>query len=187
MAGASTGIPPFDPLAPRPHYLRLLEAVARTSAGRRFGIAVAARIDPLLLRLSRGRYGVFIGTPTAVLTTVGARSGVARTAAVLYFSDGDDVILIASNFGQERHPGWYHNLCANPAATMSRDGVRAAYQAVEVVDEPERERLFRLADRLYKGYADYRARTAAIGRRIPIMRLTPVPRHVTPDAARSDR
>jgi deazaflavin-dependent oxidoreductase (nitroreductase family) len=168
----STGIPRWDPSAPRARHFASLEAFARTRVGRRFGIDFAARVDPWLLRVSRGRIGTFLGTPMAALTTTGAKSGELRTAAVLYFSDGEDVILIASNFGQERHPAWYHNLKAHPGAVMERQGVTASYTAVEVYDDSERARLFELADLLYKGYADYRIRTAAIGRRIPILRLT---------------
>jgi len=168
------GIPHFDPRAPRPPYVRWLESFARTRVGRGFGIKVAARLDPWLLKASGGRLGLFVGGPTAALTTTGARSGEPRTAAIFYFSEGDDVILIASNFGQDRHPAWYHNLKAHPRATLSRSGVTAEYEAVEVFDEGERTRLFVLADALYQGYADYRERTAAIGRQVPIMRLSVV-------------
>ena len=109
--------------------------------------------------------------PFASMTTTGARSGEARTAAVIYFNDGDDVILIASNYGGTRHPAWYHNLRANPTARLQRGGRAATYTAAEVTDEGEREHLFVLGDRVYPGYAQYRVRTAAMGRRIPIMRL----------------
>ncbi len=170
---AAPRFPQFDPLAPRARHQGWLEAVARTALGRRFGIDVASRLDPWLLRISGGRLRTFVGSPTAALTTTGARSGQPRTAAVLYFTDGDAVILIASNFGQDHHPGWYHNLCANPRAVLERNGVRVSFDASEVRSETERERLFQLAQHLYRGYADYRRRTAALGRRIPIMRLEP--------------
>ena len=58
--------------------------------------------------------------PFASMTTTGAKSGEPRTAAVIYFHDGDDVILIASNYGGTRHPAWYHNLKANPTAILQR-------------------------------------------------------------------
>jgi deazaflavin-dependent oxidoreductase (nitroreductase family) len=172
---SAVGIPPFDPRAPRSRYLKLLEPVVRSSFGRRFGIDVAARVDPWLLRVSHGRVGAFIGAPTALLTTTGAKSGEPRSAAVLYFNDAADLILIASNFGRDRHPAWYHNLKAHPEALMERGGASASYLASEVSDEAERERLFVMADLLYKGYADYRARTAAVGREIPLLRLTLAP------------
>jgi len=34
---------------------------------------------------------------------------------LVYFTDGEDVILTASNYGGARHPGWYDNLIAHPA------------------------------------------------------------------------
>jgi deazaflavin-dependent oxidoreductase (nitroreductase family) len=167
----SAGIPPFDPRIPRSRSQNLLEELVRTPLGRRLGIHLAARVDPWLLRVSHGRTGAFIGAPNALLTTTGARTAESRSAAVLYFSDGEDLILIASNFARERHPGWYHNLKAHPDAVMERAGIRATYVASEVLDESERDRLFSLAELLWTGYGDYRKRTVAFGRRIPIMRL----------------
>jgi hypothetical protein len=55
---------------------------------------------------------------------------------------------------------------------MESGGVKATYSAAEVSDPDERARLFALADLLYEGYADYRKTTAAVGRSVPIMRLT---------------
>ena len=61
--------------------------------------------------------------PFASMTTTGARSRTtARSTAVIYFNDGDDVILIASNYGGTKHPAWYHNLKAHPRATLRRGG-----------------------------------------------------------------
>jgi hypothetical protein len=146
-----TGIPPFDPKAPRPRYLSVVESVARTPVGRRFAIAFIARVDPWVLRLSHGRTGLVTGTPTAALTTTGAKSG----------QPGAICVVLG-----------YHNLKAHPEASMERGGVKATYTAGEVSNEHERARLFALADLVYKGYADYRKATASVGRRIPIMRLT---------------
>jgi deazaflavin-dependent oxidoreductase (nitroreductase family) len=170
----SGGIPAFDPDAPRGPFYRTIDRFIRTRAGRAFGVTVAARIDPVLLRLTRGRLAAGMVLPTAVLRSTGARSGEPREAAVLYFSDGPDVVLIASNWGQARHPSWYHNLRAHPEASLERGGARGRYLAAEVVDDAERERLYAAAIRVYQGYADYRAETEAVGRRIPLMRLTPV-------------
>jgi deazaflavin-dependent oxidoreductase (nitroreductase family) len=105
------------------------------------------------------------------MTTTGARSGLQRTSTVLYFNDGPDLIVIASNWGGERHPAWYHNVKANPSAVLAVGSCSATYSASEVTDAHERERLFALADSVYRGYADYRERTAKTGRQIPLMRL----------------
>jgi deazaflavin-dependent oxidoreductase (nitroreductase family) len=166
------GIPRFDPLARRGPAYRAYTRFLRTRTGRWIGINVAAPIDPFLLRVSGGRVGAGLMLPSVNLTTTGAKSGQSRTATVLYFSDGDDVILIASSFGRDKHPAWYHNLSANPEAKLERSGRQGDYRAAEVDDDAERDRLFALADRVYGGYADYRERTARIGRRIPVMRLT---------------
>jgi deazaflavin-dependent oxidoreductase (nitroreductase family) len=128
-------------------------------------------MDPLLHRLTRGRLGAWIPMPFVSMTTTGARSGQPRTSAAIYFNDGDDLILVASNYGRPLHPAWYHNLKANPTARLERGSRSATYTASEVTDEAERARLFALADSVYRGYSDYRLRTAQIGRRIPIMRL----------------
>jgi len=144
----------------------------RTDQGRWFAINVAARVDPHLLRATRGYVGFGLMMPSANLTTTGAKSGAPRTATILYFTDGDDVILVASSFGRDKNPGWYHNLKAHPDATLERAGRSGRYIATEVDDEAERTRLFGLVDQLYPGYADYRDRAGAIGRRIPIMRLS---------------
>ena len=170
----ATRVPPFDPAARRGVVYRTAVRFGRTPVGYRYGVKLAARVDPTLLRLSGGRMHLTLVLPTAHLTTVGAKSGEARTVAVLYFTDGDDAILIASSFGRERHPAWYHNLKANPEATLLRAGSGGRYQAAEVADPAEHDRLYGLAEQMYAGYADYKARTAAIGRHIPIMRLTPL-------------
>ncbi len=167
-------IPRVDPMRKRGPLYRAYTAFLRTRPGRWIAINIAAPIDPFLLRVTRGRVSAGLILPSANLTTTGARSGQPRTTTVLYFSDGDDVVLVASSFGRDKHPAWYHNLNAHPEATLERSGRTCRYRAAEVQDEDERNRLFGLADRIYGGYADYRERTSLIGRRIPIMRLEPV-------------
>jgi deazaflavin-dependent oxidoreductase (nitroreductase family) len=145
--------------------------VLRTGVGRWFAINVAARVDPYVLKATRGHFGLGLGLPNVNVTTIGARSGEPRTSTLLYFTDRDDVILVASSFGRDHNPAWYHNLKAHPDAVLSCAGRSGRYVAAEVEDEGERERLFGLVDLIYPGYADYRVRAAAVGRRIPIMRL----------------
>jgi deazaflavin-dependent oxidoreductase (nitroreductase family) len=148
-----------------------MQAWIRRPSGRAMAMKVAARVDPTLMRLSGGRVGMGLMMPSVNVTTTGARSGRPRTVTLLYFTDGDDVILVASSFGREKHPAWYHNLKAHPEATLTARGGSGRYRAEEVTEEAERARLFALADRVYAGYADYRAMTAAAGRSIPLLRL----------------
>ena len=143
---------------------------ARSSTGRWVGINVSARVDPFLLRISRGRVSTFAGAPIVNVTVRGRRSGEPRTSALLYFSDGPDVVLIASSFGREKHPAWYHNLKAHPECRLGGQ----AFTASEVTDDAEYARVWARAEQVYPGYADYKTRVARTsGRRIPVLRLAP--------------
>ncbi|WP_205699498.1 nitroreductase family deazaflavin-dependent oxidoreductase [Conexibacter sp. SYSU D00693] len=148
---------------------RAYMGVLRTPPGRWIAINIASRVDPWLLSHSNGRVGFGLMIPSALLETTGAKSGQPREATVLYFHEGDEVVLIASSFGREKHPSWYHNLKAHPACRLGGE----PFVAKEVADPDECERLFAQAVRIFPGYADYQKRTAPIGRRIPVMRLTP--------------
>ncbi len=159
----------MDPLSRKSGAQRQWERLARTSLGRWYGIHVASPFDAALLRATGGRLRLVGHLPTATLTTTGARSGQPREVPVLYFHDGDDVIVVASSFGRDRHPAWYHNLVAHPGCRLND----LAFTAVEVSDADDYERLFGLAESVYRGYADYRARTDAVGRHIPVLRLSP--------------
>jgi deazaflavin-dependent oxidoreductase (nitroreductase family) len=94
----------------------------------------------------------------------------ARTP-LAYFTDGDAVILTASNYGGQRHPGWLHNLLAHPECEL-RIGDRGGRFIAQELTGAERDRLFALAADLYLGYANYAERTDGI-RTIRMMRLTP--------------
>jgi len=124
------------------------------------------KVDPVVMRISGGRVGTGLGLPTALLETKGARTGQTRLHPVIYFNDGDAVIVVASKLGLPEHPAWFHNAVANPDVVLGGERFRAAV----VEDEGERRRLFELADRVFPLYANYRERTT---RAIPILRLTP--------------
>jgi len=136
-----------------------------------FSRAVLWRLDPIVLRASRGRFSLGPGTPTLLLETTGARTGQRRQHAVIYFSDGDGLIVVASKFGAPEHPDWFHNARRNPDVLVNG----LPYLAAVVEDDIERERLWALADQVLPAYAIYRARAAETGRTIPILRLTPEP------------
>ncbi len=166
-------IPAVDPqkVASSP-FKRALTAFALTKFGTWYSSRLGARIDPWLMRATRGRVDHSFGQIPIVLVTVrGARTGRQRTIPLLYFSDGDDVILIASSYGRPKFPAWYYNLKANPDVTLEVKGRSASYLAHEAQGE-DRDRLFELAKKVYSGYNQYEQRTTGI-RRIPVMRLSP--------------
>ena len=105
-----------------------------------------------------------------LLDHVGAKSGTKRTSPLLYFTDGDDVVIIASKGGYPKHPAWYHNLMANPDTEIRVGGEQRRVHA-RVATPEERERLWPEAVRHYRGYEDYAARSK--GREIPLVVLEP--------------
>jgi deazaflavin-dependent oxidoreductase (nitroreductase family) len=107
--------------------------------------------------------------PSATLETTGARSGRLRETQVAYFHDGPNAIVMASNYGGDKHPQWYHNLVAHPSCELGNEPFRAE----EVTDADEYARLFELAEGYYGGFTDYREKTARTGRTIPVLCLIP--------------
>ena len=121
-------------------------------------------------RANKGQVtGDFAGRTLLLLTTTGAKSGLARVTPLIYTKDGDSFVVTAADAGSDHHPGWYHNILANPIVTIEV-GERA-YEAIAT--EPigvERDRLY--ANRISETprFAEYQAKTA---RKIPIILLTP--------------
>ena len=111
--------------------------------------------------------GPFAGAPLLLLTTTGARSGMARTTPVMYLPDGERLIIFASKAGASTNPDWYHNLMAHPQATVEVGSETFEVTAIEVTGE-QRDQLYARQAALYPGFADYQAKTT---RRIPVIAL----------------
>ena len=62
------------------------------------------------------------------LTTIGRRSGQARSVIVGYLEDGPNLVALAMNGWDEGHPAWWLNLEADPDAE-----VRLAHQQPRLV------------------------------------------------------
>lgn len=58
------------------------------------------------------------GDQLILLTTVRARSGKSCISPLMYHRDGERYVVVASKGGAPDHPGWYHNLRANPVARV---------------------------------------------------------------------
>jgi deazaflavin-dependent oxidoreductase (nitroreductase family) len=138
------------------------------------GEAVLRKIAPIearLMQATRRRIRINIATPVVILTSTGARSGERQDTPLTYLTDGGDVILIASNYGGERHPAWYYNLRAHPECELHIGPHGGRFMAREV-DGADRQRLYGLAEKLARTYAHHAH--AAGDRTIPVLRLTPV-------------
>ena len=147
---------------------RAYAALANTRLGRFLSRNVVWKVDPFLMRVSRGRIGMGLVMPTALLETRGAKSSAVRRNVVIYFHDGERVTIVASKLGMAKHPAWYRNLRAHPDVTFGGIPMRATV----VSDETERQRLWVLADRVFAPYVAYRREAAKANRTIPIVQLT---------------
>jgi deazaflavin-dependent oxidoreductase (nitroreductase family) len=156
-----------DPTRRRGPALRAYAWLTATRPGRWLSRHIAWKLDRHLLRLTGGRVGLSAPIPTALLETRGARTGVVRRTAVIYFHDGDRVTVAASLAGAPHHPAWFHNLRAHPDVTFGGVPMRATV----VTDPAERERLWALADNVFPPFARYRRDAARSGREIPLVQL----------------
>ena len=113
-----------------------------------------------------------MGLPSLLLHTVGAKTGTPRTTSLTYARDGDDYLIVASNGGAPRSPGWYHNLKADPNVEINVGPKRFAVTATIVgSDDPDYARRWKLVnDNNNHVYDGYQTRTT---RPIPIVALTP--------------
>jgi deazaflavin-dependent oxidoreductase (nitroreductase family) len=146
--------------------------LAATKPGSVIHRRLAAPIDAPLMRLTRGHVNTGFGAmPQVVLRTTGAKSGEPRDVPLGYFTDGDDVILIASNYGQAKHPSWYYNLLKHPECELLADG-RSGRFVARPTEGADHDRLFALAEGSYSGYTTYAANTNGV-RTIQVLRLTP--------------
>lgn len=110
----------------------------------------------------------FAGAPLLLLVNIGAKSGEERVNPLAYTTDGDDLIIIASFAGADKHPPWYHNIMANPQVTIEV-GTETYRGLATVVEEPDRTRLYKQMEEQMPTFTDYREKTARV---IPVVRLT---------------
>lgn len=156
-----------DPNRRRGLFWRAFASFSATRLGRLFSSKVVWKVDPYLLRATRGHLGMGLVLPTALLETRGAKSGALRCNAVIYFHDKNMVTIVASKAGAAEHPAWFHNLRAHPDVSFGGIPMRATV----VEGEAERQRIWKLADRVFAPYATYRREAAAANRTIPIVQL----------------
>jgi deazaflavin-dependent oxidoreductase (nitroreductase family) len=150
---------------------RRFQLLAASGPATWLGLHVASKIDPWLLKRTRGRLSTVLGQPVLLLAHSGAKSGQPRETALFYATDGAAVVLVASNGGRATHPAWYHNLLANPECRILAKGCAGTYRA-RAARGAERDRLWRLAVDVFGGYELYRARAG--GRVIPVVVLEPL-------------
>lgn len=132
------------------------------------------RLHDRIYRKTNGWIGHRIpgAPPSLLLHTVGAKTGQPRTTALTYARDGDSYLIVASNGGDTRYPGWYHNLRNRADCQINVGPKRLAVTARKVgPGDADYTRLWEVVnDNNANRYNGYQRRTS---RPIPIFALTP--------------
>jgi F420H(2)-dependent quinone reductase len=132
------------------------------------------RLHDKIYQKTNGRIGHRIPgmPPNLLLHTVGAKTGQPRTTSLTYAQDGSSYLIVASKGGDDRSPGWYHNLRKHPDCEINIGPKRFAVTARKVTpDDADYPRLWGIVNtNNAKRYAGYQSRTS---RPIPVVVLTP--------------
>lgn len=131
------------------------------------------RLHEFLYERTDGRVGHgMIGVPTLLLRTTGRRSRAQRTNALVYAKDANAYVLVASNGGDDRSPGWFFNVRAKPEVQIqvAQTKMAATARVLEPGDH-DYERLWRLVnDKNHNRYDGYQSKTT---RPIPLIVVSP--------------
>ncbi|MFI7668732.1 nitroreductase/quinone reductase family protein [Nocardia sp. NPDC049526] len=123
-------------------------------------------------RANAGSVGaMFEGVPLILLTTVGAKSGREHTTPVVYYRDGDRLLIFGSNAGADTHPAWYYNVQRNPAVTVEigeAAGVESFRATATVLAGVERDQRYAEQAERDPAFAAYQAGTSRV---IPVIAL----------------
>jgi deazaflavin-dependent oxidoreductase (nitroreductase family) len=120
-------------------------------------------------RANKGKVGGQLANmPVLLLTMTGAKSGRTITKPLVYTTDGDRLVIIASFAGAPKSPAWYNNLVANPVATVEVGSERFQVRAVVTAGD-ERQRLFDRQAEKMPIFTEYQKKTT---RQIPVLVLT---------------
>jgi deazaflavin-dependent oxidoreductase (nitroreductase family) len=150
-------------------YSRFINWFSTTAVGRWLVIHLAARLDPVLYKLTGGKLTT-VGPqviPQLVLTSTGRKSGQRRDVQLGFTADGPDYLIVASNLGGKSHPGWSYNLDANPNAQI-QVGADTKNVVASWISDEEKETLWARISGTIPQMKSYRVRT---DRNIKVYRL----------------
>jgi len=120
------------------------QVVARNPSAYRLMLRCRALIEwaeRVSRRLTRERFGVMdlVGMGSIRITVPGRKTGVPRTCTLQYVPDGEDYLVVGSNWGRAQHPTWSVNFMASSRATVRHRG-SIFTASLRSLDGPERER-----------------------------------------------
>lgn len=113
--------------------------------------------------------GIFEGKPLLLLHNVGAKSGTEYVTPLVYLDEDGRTFIFASKGGAPSHPGWFHNLKANPEVQIEI-GTDTVDVVAEELTGAERDRIYEIQKEQQPQFAEYEAKT---DRKIPVVELKP--------------
>ncbi|HRA48824.1 MAG TPA: nitroreductase family deazaflavin-dependent oxidoreductase [Thermomicrobiales bacterium] len=111
--------------------------------------------------------GYFEGANMILLTTIGRETGEPRIVPLVYFPDGERILVVASAGGSPAHPDWYHNLRENPDVTVEQGHETFQAKATALAD-PARAEKFAEIVAVAPGFGEYQEKTTRV---IPVVAL----------------
>lgn len=134
---------------------------------------VADVVTQFLYQYTDGRIGEKqLHYSMLILHAVGRKSGEPRPHTLLYFRDGENLVVCASNNGSPKVPAWYLNIQAHPRVWVQHGRIKREVIAETVTDPQERERLWQLLLQVRSGFAEYQKLTTRV---FPLVVLKPLP------------
>ena len=112
--------------------------------------------------------GQFEGAPLLLLHSTGAKSGQERVNPLMYRAEGDAMVIFASKAGAPDNPDWFHNVRANPDASVEV-GAETREVRARIAEGDERERIWSAQKQEWPQFAEYEAATP--DREIPVVVL----------------
>ena len=120
-------------------------------------------------RANGGKVEAFPANNLVLLHHTGAKSGQERVSPVAYQVVDGGYAIFASKAGAPDNPAWYHNLIANPTATIEI-GTETVPVTARVASPEEREPIWTRQKQDQPGFAEYEQKTT---RQIPVVILEP--------------
>jgi deazaflavin-dependent oxidoreductase (nitroreductase family) len=120
-------------------------------------------------RANGGKVEAFPANNLVLLHHTGAKSGQERVSPVAYQVVDGGYAIFASKAGAPDNPAWYHNLIANPTATIEI-GTDTVPVTARVASPEEREPIWTRQKQDQPGFAEYEQKTT---RQIPVVILEP--------------
>jgi deazaflavin-dependent oxidoreductase (nitroreductase family) len=109
------------------------------------------------------------GSTVLLLTTTGRKTGNLTTTPLIYARDGDNYVVVASQGGAPKHPGWYRNLVKSPEVEVQVED-ETFFARARTAEGEERARLWAKANEVWPHYEQYQTRTDRV---IPVVVLEP--------------